>query len=71
MFSLKTRDIKRNRGIGMVMLGASFAIQMVPPILQTWARVLGLGVGMTMAAIVVIYLVLLAVVLSQRRSEKN
>jgi hypothetical protein len=71
MFRLKTHDIKRNRAIGMAMLGASLAIQMVPPVLQAWASVLGLGTGTTMTGIAAVYLVLLAIVLSRRHADKT
>jgi hypothetical protein len=67
MFVLKACEIKRRRGIGLALIGASFAIQMVPPILHAWARVLGVGEGQAMAGIAIVYLALLAFVLRKGR----
>jgi hypothetical protein len=71
MFLQKTCPTKRNRSIALVLLGSSFAIQMVPPILHMWARVTGVSAETAMGAIVVIYAVLLGIVMLKGRSNRS
>jgi hypothetical protein len=71
MFTQKTCATKRSRSIGLVLLGSSFAIQMVPPILHMWAKVIGVSDGAAMAVIVVIYAVLLGIVMLKGRASKS
>jgi hypothetical protein len=71
MLPLKDRTARRNRGIGLVFVGSSFAIQMIPPILHIWARILGVSDERAMAIISAVYLVLLAVVMVTARPDKS
>ncbi|MBC7683854.1 MAG: hypothetical protein H7176_01335 [Bdellovibrionales bacterium] len=71
MFALKTCSTTRHRSIALVLLGSSFAIQMVPPVLHGWSRVTGVSDDMVMAAIVAVYLCLLGIVMLKGRSGKS
>jgi hypothetical protein len=71
MLLLKGGSAKRNRGIGLVIVGSSFAIQMIPPILRIWARILGVSDESAMAIISAVYLVLIAVVMVTARQDKS
>ena len=70
MFVIKACSKKRNRGVALVLLGSSFAIQMTPPMLRAWASVFEVSDGAAMAAISLIYFVLLVVVMVKGRNAK-
>ena len=70
MFEFKGRLTKRNRSIALVLLGSSFAIQMVPQILHSWAKIIGVNDEVAMAVISIIYLLLFAFVIIKGRQTK-
>ena len=62
----------RTAALALVLLGSSFAILVVPPILHIWARVLGVSNESAMGAISVVYLLLATIVfLKLRRMRKH
>jgi ABC-type multidrug transport system fused ATPase/permease subunit len=63
MLVIKRRRNKRQLGIALVLLGVSFAIQMVPPILHRWANMIGASDDVWMEVIWAVYLLLLAIAL--------
>jgi hypothetical protein len=56
----------RQRGVALVLVGSSFAIQMVPPVLQRWAQVMHTSETVAMAVIAGVYLAITAVAMRRR-----
>jgi hypothetical protein len=67
----KKCSTKRNRNIALVLLGASFAIQMVPPVMHHWSEATGASDEVVMAVMIVVYLALLAFALYKGRDSKS
>ena len=68
LFPKTLKPVKRNRAAGLTLLAASFVIQVVPPVLQAWARVTGTSESTVLAVLGVVYVVLVAIVLSRERA---
>lgn len=59
---LKNCQPRRNRAVALVLVGASYAIQVVPPVLNGWAGVFGTSSSAALAALSLMYAAILAAV---------